>query len=144
MTNSFAVVGSRAASFSSACFVDRKYFHLTIRGFTCKIMIIDDINYFPVGTAVAACRIFPINSSISLNGTPFVMRNILRSSAPITLTLSCASCAINHPTITSFLTAHLSLPESNFFLEIGSYPLRPDNCGSGNTLWIPCSKYLDK
>ena len=43
MTNYFAVVGSRAAYFSSFlqyrnyCFTADKYFHRTIRGFTCRI-----------------------------------------------------------------------------------------------------------
>ena len=42
MTNSFAVVGSRVASFSivlqyrNSCFVAGKYFHQNIHGFTCK------------------------------------------------------------------------------------------------------------
>ena len=64
MTNSFAVIGSRAASFSSvlqsrnACFAAGKYFQQTIRGFTCRILLIGVFKYFPVGTAVAACHIF--------------------------------------------------------------------------------------
>ena len=77
MTNSFAIVGSRSASFSSvlqswnSCFLDSKYFHRTICGFTCSILLIGFINFFPVGTAVAACQIFPIKFSIRLNGTHF-------------------------------------------------------------------------
>ena len=64
MTNYFAVVGSRSPPFSSvlqywnACFEAGKPFHQTIRGFTCRIVFIGVIKIFPVGTAVAACRIF--------------------------------------------------------------------------------------
>ena len=64
MTNSFIVVGSCAASFSNVlqsrndCFLVRKYFHQTIHSFTYRIFKIGVINFFPVGTAVAACRIF--------------------------------------------------------------------------------------
>ena len=82
-TNSFAVVGSCAASFRSvlqsqnACFDAEKYSHRNIRGFTCSILLIGVINFFLVGTTVAACRIFPISFSVRLNGTPFVMRTIL-------------------------------------------------------------------
>ena len=97
MTNYFSTVGSRADSFSSvlqsqnSCFAAGKYFHQTIRGFTRRILLIGVINFFPVGTAVAACRILPINFSIRLNDTPFFMRTILCSSASITLCLYRAS-----------------------------------------------------
>ena len=46
MTNSFAVVGLHAASFSSvlqsrnACFAAGKYYHRDISGFTCRIFLI--------------------------------------------------------------------------------------------------------
>ena len=52
MTNLFALVVSRAVSFSSvlqfwnACFADGKYFVQTIRGFTCRILLIGVINFF--------------------------------------------------------------------------------------------------
>ena len=91
MTNSFAIVGSCAASFSTvlqywnACFAAGKYFRRTIRSFTCSIFLIGVIKFFPVGTAIAACRIFPISFLIRLNGTPFVMRTILCSSASTAL-----------------------------------------------------------
>ena len=93
VTNYFSVVGSRAASFSSFlqycnfCFKTGNYFHQTIRGFTCRIFLIGVINFFPVGTAVAACRIFPIDFLIRLNGTPFVMYTIFSISVSISLYL---------------------------------------------------------
>ena len=52
MTNSFAVVGSRAGYFSSvlqsrnACFAAGKSSHLTIRGSTCRILLIGIIDFF--------------------------------------------------------------------------------------------------
>ena len=64
ITNYFDVVGLRAASFSSvlqshnACFSTGKSFHRTIRGFTCRILVIGVIKIFPVGTAVASYQIF--------------------------------------------------------------------------------------
>ena len=70
MTNSFAVFDSRAASFISvlqswnACFAAGKSFHQTICGFTCRIFSIGVIKYYPVGTAVVACRLFPINFQV--------------------------------------------------------------------------------
>ena len=155
MTNSFDVVGSRAVSFSSviqsrnAWFSAGKSFHQTICGFTCRIFLIGVINFFPVGTAVTTCRIFPINSLVCLDGTPFVMRTILCISTSILLCFSCTSSmhyfapSTIQPS-TSFLTAHLSLPDSNLFLDILSFPLCPDTCGCGNMLWIPCSNALDK
>ena len=54
MTNSFAVVGSRAVSFigvlhsQNACFAAGRYLHRTIRGFTCRILLIGVINIFPL------------------------------------------------------------------------------------------------
>ena len=155
MNNSFDVVGSREASFSSviqsrnACFASGKSFHQTISGFTCRILLIGVIKFFPVGTAVAACQIFPINFSIRLNGTPFAMRTILCSSALITLYLYRVSLMqhVAPSTIqprTSFLTTHWPLSDSNFFLDIGSCPLCPAIYGGGNTLWIPCSNSLYK
>ena len=155
MTNSFAVVGSRAASFSSvlqcrnSCFADGKYIHRILRSFTYRILLIGVINFFPVGTAVAVCRIFPINFSIRLNGTPFFMRTILCSSASIALCFSRAS--LMHRVVTStiqystsFLISHWHSPDSNLFLDIGSCPLCPDTFWSGNMLWIPWSIALDK
>ena len=117
MTNSFAVVGSRAYSFSSviqsqnSCFAARKSFHQNICGFACRILLIGIINFSRVGTTVAACCILPINFSIRFNGTPFVMRTILCSSASIAHCLSRASSVhcVAPSTIqpsTSFLTSH--------------------------------------
>ena len=86
---------------------------------------------------------------ICLNGTPFVMRTILCSSASIKLFLTHDS--LIHPvapsiiqTSTSFLTAHWPSPESNLFLDIEFCPLCPDTCGNGNTLWISCRSVLYK
>ena len=86
---------------------------------------------------------------ICLNGTPFVMHTILCSSTLIALCLSHASSrhrvapSTIQPT-TYFLIVHWPPPDSNFFLDIGSFPLCPDTCGSGNTLCIPCSNALEK
>ena len=77
------------------------------------------------------------------------MRTILFISASIALFLSHNS-SMHHVALstiqpsTSFLTSKWPLPDSNFFLVIGSFPLCPDTCGGGNTLWIPCSNDLDK
>ena len=77
------------------------------------------------------------------------MCTILCSSASIALCLShtssmhCVAPSTIQPS-TYFLTAHCPSPDSNFFLDIGSWPLCPDTCGCGNTLWIPCSNSLDK
>ena len=55
ITNSFAVVGSCADSFSSvlqyrnAWFADGKSFHRTICGFPWRILLIGVINFFPLG-----------------------------------------------------------------------------------------------
>ena len=46
--------------------------------------------------------------------------------------------------ITSSLTPHWPYPESNFFLDIGNFPLCPDTCGWGTPLCIPCGNYLNK
>ena len=104
---------------------------------------------FPVGTAVAASRIFPINFSISFNDIPLVMRTILCSSALIKLCLSCASLIhrVAPSTIqpsTSFLTVHWPSPHPNFFLDIGSCLLWPEICGGVNIRWIPCINALEK
>ena len=131
MTNSFAVVGSRAASLSSvlqsrkACFADGKSRHRTIFGFTCKIRLIGVIKLMPAGTGVAACRIFPMSFSTRLNGTPFVIRMILWSSSSIATCLSRANSMhrVAPSTIqpsTSFRTAHCPSPSASFFSEIGS------------------------
>ena len=82
MTNSFAIVCSRAASFRSifqylnSCFAAGKSFHQTIRGFTFRNLSIGIIDCF--------------QSMFweGLNGTPFVMRTILCRSALIKLCLS--------------------------------------------------------
>ena len=77
------------------------------------------------------------------------MCTILCSSTSIALCLShtssmhCVAPSTIQPS-TYFLTAHCPSPDSNFFLDIGSWPLCPDTCGCGNTLWIPCSNSLDK
>ena len=66
MTNSYDDVGSRVASFSrvlqswNACFVAGKYFHRTIYGFTCRILLIGVIIFF-FRTAGDACHICPVN-----------------------------------------------------------------------------------
>ena len=155
MTNYFTVVGSREPSFSSilqsqnTCFATGKYFYQTIHGFTWRILLIGVIKLFPVGTAVAACRILSIKISIFLNWTPFVMLTICCSSESIALWLSCASSMhrVVPPTVQPsnyFLTIHWPSPDSNFFLDIGYFPLCTDTCGGGNMLCIPCSNYLDK
>ena len=106
------------------------------RVFNCRIFLIGVIYFFPVGNAVAAGRIFPISLSIRLNGTPFVLRTVLCSSASITLCLShaismyCVAPSTIQPS-TYFLTAHWPLPESNFLLYIISCPLCPDTFGGG-------------
>ena len=127
MTNSSAVLDTCADSFSrvfqsqNAYFAAGKYFHQNIH----SLLLIDVINFPPVWTAVAACRIFPISFLIRLNRTPFVMCKILCSSASIVLCLSqdslihCIALSTIQPS-TSFLTAHWPSPDSNFFLDIGS------------------------
>ena len=63
MTNSFALVGSHAASSSSilqswnSSFASQKSFYQIIRGFTCRDLLIGVIKNISVGTAVAECRI---------------------------------------------------------------------------------------
>ena len=64
MTNSFAVISSRAYSFSSvlkyqnACHSFGKYFHQTIRGFTCRFFLISVIDFFPLGLLSLHVRFF--------------------------------------------------------------------------------------
>ena len=77
------------------------------------------------------------------------MHTILCSSASITLCLSRTSSMYRVApwTIqprTYFLTVQWTLPDSNLFLDIGSWPLCPDTCGGGNMLWITCSNALEK
>ena len=45
---------------------------------------------------------------------------------------------------TYFFTSHWPSNESKFFLDIGSWPLCLYTCVDRNTLWIPCSNFLDK
>ena len=138
MTNSFAVVGSRAASFGSVIqswnvyFASGKYFHRTICCFTCRILLIEVINLFPVGTAVAACRIFPIRFSNSLNNTHFVIRTIFCNSASITLCLSHSSSM--HRVAPSTIQSSTSLftpnclrlnPTSSYISDPDRYALTP-------------------
>ena len=153
MTNSLGVFGSCAASFSSvlhsrnACFVAGKYFHKNIHGFTCRILLIGVINFFPLGLLLLHVR-FSNQFSIRLNGTPFFMRTIFCSSISIAIYLSRASSMhrVAPSTIqpsTSFLTDHRTSPESNLFLDIGSCPLCPETFSNGKTRRIPFSYDID-
>ena len=80
---------------------------------------------FPVGTGIAACRIFLIKFLISLNVTSFVIHTIFCSSVSITPCLSHAS-SMHHVApstiqpLTSFQTSHWPSPDSNLFLDIVS------------------------
>ena len=107
MTNSFYVVGSREASFSSvlqsqnACFVAGKYFHRNICGFTCRILLIGVI-IFSLWDCCCCMSDFSNHFFDSFEWHPFChTKNIVQlrrnhiSLVPCRFDAPC--CAINRP-----------------------------------------------
>ena len=108
MTNSFDLVGSRAASFRSvlqshnACFAARKYFHRNICGFTCSILFIGVIKNFPFGLLLLHVGFFQSVFDLFEWHPFFHAHNIVQLRINYNLLVTRqfnASCfAINHPT----------------------------------------------
>ena len=101
MTNYFDGVGSVFQS-QNAWFAAGKYFHQTIRGFTCRILIIGVINFFCCNCCCLMSE-FSNQFLIIFNVTPFVIRKIfvklcINHSLIVPHQFDEPCCAINHPT----------------------------------------------